>query len=473
MQVLFYSFSKKDNSTSRPSRDGTAFDCVLKSESSIVNPVIQLNIGTLENPSAFNYCYIAVYKRYYYVSEWTWTAGRLWQASLSVDVLASWKDEIGSQNLYILRSAALYDGNIIDSMYPTSGACTFVQNSTVNPFNPRTDSNAILPKYGSFIIGVTADDAQFGSVNYYVMNIDNLKVLCAYLLSSIVTDGNGFSADDATLALQKSLVDPMQYIKSCTWIPILYSSFTDAGYIEYMNPKVYTYTITDCYYYKLGLGDNAMYRSNGITLAIPKHPQTAERGNFVNMSPFTVMSVYVPGFGHIQLDTTITANADTLQGYILLDYITGKGTLRLHCGDHYFSYCTSQIGVPIQLSQVTQDILGTGQSIVSGIQNAFNMNFSGAVDSIVSATKSAMPQSTTIGSNGGYSDLHGKPTIYAQFFQIVADDNDHHGRPLCINAYPRDYYGYQLILDGDLKLPATQSEISAVRSFLEGGYFYE
>ena len=110
--VNFYNFAKRENSTARPS-GGTSFNCILKSESSIINPTIELQLSIDTAPS-YNYAYIPSYNRYYFVKEWTFN-NRLWSASLSVDVLATYKTEIGNSFLYVTRSSAAFVRSIGDT----------------------------------------------------------------------------------------------------------------------------------------------------------------------------------------------------------------------------------------------------------------------------------------------------------------------------------------------------------------------
>ena len=104
MTVTFWNFSKKSNSTARPS--GTAagtFDVKLKDACGILHPVLEIYKDASFNPHNWNYAYIASWGRYYYVSDWQWVLGR-WECTLDVDALASYRTEIGNASKYILRS---------------------------------------------------------------------------------------------------------------------------------------------------------------------------------------------------------------------------------------------------------------------------------------------------------------------------------------------------------------------------------
>ena len=63
----------------------------LKDETSVINPVVLMEI---DNPSGYNYAYIPDFNRYYFIDDFISVRTGLWQISMSVDVLQSFKDEI-------------------------------------------------------------------------------------------------------------------------------------------------------------------------------------------------------------------------------------------------------------------------------------------------------------------------------------------------------------------------------------------
>ena len=60
-----------------------------------------------------------------------------------------------------------------------------------------------------------------------------------------------------------------------------------------------------------------------------------------------------------------------------------------------------------------------------------------------------------------------------QFFEIVDDDPDQNGRPLCKMKTLGNLGGYMLIQDGDVPTNGTAAEDRQIRSYLEGGFYYE
>ena len=167
MNITFYSINKKQNSTKRPNTDGVTYDCKLKEECSILTPNIKLDLGLSTAPS-FNYAYISDWGRYYFVKNWTFY-NRLWEADLEVDVLGTYKDEIGNSNLYVLRSASRFNGRIIDTAYPL----IYDQTSQTN----LCDNDITLVGTGTGQTSITADNI-WGNRTYnygYVIVKINMK----------------------------------------------------------------------------------------------------------------------------------------------------------------------------------------------------------------------------------------------------------------------------------------------------------
>lgn len=122
MTVVFYSFTKRPNSTKQPTGGVSLTGVQIKEECSFTNPALKMSptimSGTFD-PSLYNYCYIPSWHRYYYITDWKYLNG-IWECYCQVDVLASFKTAIGATQSYIIRSASLYNGDIIDTFYPST-----------------------------------------------------------------------------------------------------------------------------------------------------------------------------------------------------------------------------------------------------------------------------------------------------------------------------------------------------------------
>ena len=472
-KVNLYTFAKRDNSTKVPTGTGTELNCVLKSGSGIMHPVLSFDFGIAGDPSQYNYAYIPAFERYYFIEEWYFNRA-LWTATLKVDVLATYKPAIGNSSLYILRAAGARNGDIIDTLYPAKTGCNFASDTKTNPWNTT----------GCFVIGVVNKEAAFGSLNYYVLSSADLTALCAKLTDpdEIITEAMGFNLTEISQALQLSLVDPIQYIKTCVMLPVAESEITNLG----------TDAEFPVYNWEPQVNGKKVYSTSRIyksyTFDISKHPDTAARGNYVNSAPFTKITLTIPPYGCIDIDTSVTANASKLNVEVEIDPLNGKGILVIKCNNIVLNRLESQIGVPISLSQVVRNYVGAATSALGGFTGAIAGAVSGAAGgplglaagaitgggaSIGNAVEAMQPRAQTIGSTGSFVSNRGEFRLDHQFFRPVDDDNTHNGRPLCDVRQINTLSGYMLIQDGDVTITGTSAEDSLIRTYLETGFYYE
>lgn len=489
MRIYTYKFSKKLNSTAQPvagSEYDTYLNAVFLDNTDILNPSIRIvdSDGALD-PTAANYARIfdpgnIDIDRYYFINTWRWT-NEGWIAEMTVDVLATYKTAIGNSNQYIIRSSHSYDGNIIDNFYQTR------TNVTTDRIAPSTVPWLQAVDAGCYIIGVVSPDPQFGSISYYVIDSSSLRILCAYLTdqSQTITTANGFNAGDASLALQNSLVDPFQYIKSCIYVPLPYASVT--GDTNFTTLKIWSFGVPNCPGKTLSQQHPQYTATRQITLS--KHPQTAARGNWVNTSPFTKAELSFPPFGTMDLDVSITATRPVIDMDYRTDLITGLTTLWIYAKETVNSADRvligsreAQIGIPVQLSQVSRDYVGGISNAVGGIASfiggLFTGNAAGVAGGIAGmiggAAGLAIPHTQSQGSSGAWYQLIAPCACYMTFFPIIEDDNDRFGRPLAGKGRVSDYPGY--LICQNVNFPITNilaTEYKMVKEEMESGFFYE
>lgn len=461
-KVNLYTLSKRDNSTKQPSSTPVAYDCVLKDGCSIFTPAIKLDLGLSSDPSVYNYAYIPAFGRYYFIEDWFFT-DRLWIANMRVDVLATYKSQIGGSSLYVLRAAGDHDGDIIDTLYPAKTGCSYASDTKSNPWQSSC-----------FIVGVVSADAAFGSMEFYAMDAGELRSMCLALTdpATIINSTYDFDVTELSTGLQLSLVDPIQYVKSCIMLPVSKSDITNLGTGQ---------TVKACRF-DAGTG-NKVYPTSRITnsysFAIQKHPDTNTRGNYVNSKPFTNITLTIPPWGCIDIDTSVTANATALVVEVEVDPISGKGVLVVKANNIVLNRLEAQVGVPISLSSVTRDYIGAATSALGAVGGAVSGlmgnlgGFIGAASGVGNAVESLMPRAQTIGTTGSFVSNHGDFRLDHQFFRPVPDDNTHNGRPLCKVKQLNTLSGYMLIQDGDVTIAGTASEDSKIRNYLETGFYYE
>lgn len=84
---------------------------IFRGETEVLHPVITLNYNRVPD---FNYVYIPVFNRYYYVSSYSTIRNNIWEIVLTVDVLMSYKDGIKLLNAFVDRQENDYNSYIPD-----------------------------------------------------------------------------------------------------------------------------------------------------------------------------------------------------------------------------------------------------------------------------------------------------------------------------------------------------------------------
>lgn len=445
--AMLWQFSKKENSTKRPSdSDATMVDCETNNDFDLLNPVFVFSFrGGSSNPTQYNYCYVDTFKRYYWIAGWTFSNGQ-WIATCSVDALASWKTEIGRQSAYVLRSAASYDGNIQDTLYPAKTDIVLETSTAESPFD----------RAGYYVVGTVGDG---GITDYASLSYAEFAKFTKTAFSDAFYKGVAAGVD----WMAKAAFDPMQYLRSVIYIPLKSSG----GQFRSVTLGWWDTGVRGGYV-GIGASDKAKF-----TLDVPKHPQASERGAYLNCAPYASYILDCRPWGRISLDPEDLKGVSSVTFDISVDYITGEGVLTTTIDGGRRVLAVAQVGHQVQLSQVSHDIGGAILSIAGGVGSAITGNAMGVAQGIGNAVNSVMGKVNTIGVNGSVSQILTPPQLSATFIKIVDENNADRGRPLCqvrrIDTLP----GYQIHADPEMSLPCTQSEMVAISGYLTGGFLYE
>lgn len=504
LTVRFWEYAKRENATSRPNNNtaaATYTNVLLKDDCSIVNPAIKLKESMATRVQDWNYCYIPEFSRYYYVTDWIWQAG-LWIAELQVDVLASFRDRIGQQSVYILRSASAYDGNVVDGTYPTTAGAATYQSSAVNsPFAGLYSGND-----GAYIVGVVNKSAS--GVRYYAFSYAGFRIFCQKLF----TYSSGWlniDVSEISEDLQKALVNPFQYVVSAFYLPVPVSWFTN-------NSIGTTTTTVEFGWWSVTVASGARILNPGTlysfttSLTIPKHPQSSNRGGYLNLSPYSFYTLRYYPFGTLDIDSESICNWNTLDLYTDIDVCTGRAilTIAVNGKNNPLRTMESNVSVQIPTAAINVDYMGLGSKstgvaaaataigqLASGggtfFQNiaekgkAFIANLragnTGAIASgakqaasnILSSAMAARATAEITGQLGSFTLYDTQTlTLSGRFLPIADEDLSHRGRPLCQVRTINTLYGFVLCADADISIPCTDREKSAIQAYMEAGFFY-
>lgn len=487
MQVTFYTFSKEENSTRQPSGTGASYDCLLKDDCGILEPVIELNLGGSSpgSPFKFNYAWIEEFERYYRIVNWEFQRG-LWVAYLSVDVLASWREQIGASSQYIVRSAAEMDGSVPDGLYP--GTATAIISSIEK--EPIWE-DVMSADSGTFVIALAGND-----ISYYATSRSGLTSLLDFVFSEEYLEKlYGLSWANEFKEL-KVLANPMQYINSLRWYPMIISgvaTIPSVGWVEYPSSLLKV--------------NDKMPRKGSITFGKIYHPQSG-RGSFLNNAPYSRYSIFVPPFGLLTLDAESYCNSTGVRCDYYVDVRTGMAVLDCFythsSGPDSLAFRTSApFAVEYQLAHLTSQSVGWGdvaaaqlsatgpalsalgnaaglatgtvdpQAGVSGIAQGITDTYQQMGSFVMDAIASKNPLLNCTGSPGGSAGLMGKPRLDGIFTMMASDDVQHRGRPLCKIRKISSIPGYIMAEDVHLEIPAFQAELGAISAYMTGGFYYE
>lgn len=512
--VTFYTgFEKRLNSTRLPTGDGTVYQCELKDRCSILHPTITIHrLGNDESPEKFNYCMIPKFLRYYFINDWTWENG-IWMAHMTVDVLASWKNDIGGLSEYIMRtdSTSAFNGAIMDKMYPATNDFSIDRTVFANPFVETLSQ-------GTYVVGIINGDSEgtVGAITYYAMTPTEFANLKSYLYSDNnlilmgITNQAGDQLEEISKEVFRAIYNPFQYISSCMWFPVLKS---DINGTQYNRVKLgwWEYPVSG----KVLTAQTGYFSE---VAEIPLHPQTT-RGKYLNYSPYTRRTLHGK-FGAIPIDCSYFETGDYMMNTYRVDYITGKCRVEIFASEtsagtnpKLITETEFLIGTPIQIAQVSIDYLGTavnaidtlkdsglgaimgaiGTGIAGGIggtaivpvggtvagasAGALAGAFMGAVISagqgIYDTINASMPQTQVSGTNGSFINGLVSSVLISEFFVITDEDITHKGRPLCEIRTINTLSGYIMCADGDHDIGCMTEESTAISKFLTNGFFWE
>ena len=453
------SFSKLENSTAQPTVTGWAeYDVTLKEGCDISNPEITLAISWA---TVSGYNYAKMMDRYYWITGKNMLRENLCVLSLKVDVLATYKTQIGSASLYVLRSASLSNGIIRDDFYPITASYTYyhqVQDTSI----PAGFNTGVYILNAS---GVTTG----GATTLYQFSPTEFKKL----ITNLYTDIDGFQLSDVIqLVVQKFGGNPQSLINSAMWFPYAFSTGTPVQItIGSWASGAVGIPLTD-----------ATLQLTDYSFSLYKHPQQSTRGSYLCLAPYSKYILGLPGVGVVNLNTaalrydtslTIKRCMDAVSGQLVVDVVSpATGQIIEHL--------KGQIGIPLSIrgagntSLVNSGVSSLGTAAIAAATGGAAA-IAGAVTAGIGTVLDAVggsPVNTGMGS--GAADIQNKPMwLDSTFYDLVDRDVTEHGAPLCEVHTPSSLSGYMIVSEGNVAVPGPLPEQQEVKRILESGFFYE
>lgn len=531
MYVKLYRFTKRSNSTAAPIESGVDATPSLVVDGAVINdgktslasPAMRLHTRTASNQTLtqFNYMKITNWGRYYFIDDWQYNGDGTWTAFGTIDVLATWKQEILQSGGYLNRSvSATSSAPLADPLYPPTTAFISLYNQAQSGF----DNN---PWNGTFVLGVlSSQNPNIGAVSYYIVTRTGL----ANIVSNMMATTSADAWADMTLtsdAAMKSMIDPMQYVVSCKWFPFL----PPAG-ISYESNIYLGGWNTQSQGHKLYVGSEQVITSRlinsnqtqlltqtdgGITynwgtwsyITIPYMAENKDEGYFPIYDGY-INSTLVTPWGVFDIPANIlrnlylhasSASPARLYYRTLVDMITGDGTFWIaawpydnNSSDHgklvTILKRNIQIAKDIPLTQVTinnaaltKEAVGATTGILGAAVSAFTGDISGFTNGINGLVNGVIDAHVTANSPTVKSTVNGTASITEDIKLIQYEEQRY--RTLQpdwnLTGYLRKvpvgnlsgFSGYVQMDVSNFKAPCTETEKDRVIALLGSGVYIE
>lgn len=458
ISIKLYSFSKYENSTKVPSGSaGTTYNGVLIEPCSVLNPVIKVN-GI--NGYSYNYAYISTFSRYYFITDWE-TQDGFWYLTLRVDPMGSFKTTIGSSTQFVERAAGAQDTYLVDTLYPTTGKYSA---QVVELEQGLQD----FIQTGWFVLNITGSSQS--TIGPYVCDWHTFKNVVKEMV--LKYDNNSWWTNIGQ-GIRNSVYQPFKHLGNVIWFPYNYidvDGYTGIHGIV-LGPVILDGStvhdgVYDMTFYHLTAP--SMYTSTSETL--PKHPEAATHGKYMNLKPFTQYIYHDDVFGSIELDPAKLIDATTVSIGKMTDPTTGVQVLHLPDGQSR----VGQVGVMIPMENNSLNIGGFLTSVISTVASAYAGDYVGAAVGAVSATDSLIPTTTTTCQMGSMVLTWNYTTINCYFWETTGHDPTNKGKLYCKTKQINTLSGYIQTSDAHISSTSMSSaEQDMITSIMDSGFYYE
>lgn len=411
----------------------TFSDFVIKNETDIINPIIEINTAVNDGGAwfdmRFNYCILKFkdpttttwHYRDYWITKFEFPNRNTVRYYLHEDVLATFAYYIKESTQWISRSASKCNPDLNDPLAVISGVPYEMQFTSV--------TKPIDVSFGFYVCGFTGCDKgsaigdcffSTGSVNYFAVTPSSMETLIEDLMH-----------------LQGNLADqnPISRIISVMYIPVWGSASGISTQVKfYFNDSQGQQSD-----YPINLTVQHISNNKAVITAttqfvnLPNHPDfnnTYRR--YLALPPYTKHVFRAGMFGDIELDNTLMSpwNVNTgVQQFpftLEVDLVSGQGKLTVGAGEG-FRVEIAQVGVPIPVTQIVSNSLYAVQSIKNQFKSDMSSVLMAEYATLQNAGSSAMgnilnPSKTSVAGNtfSAISDI-GMYAMQRQTENLVKD----------------------------------------------------
>lgn len=482
----FYSFSKRRNSTAKPTGDGTVADIQLKGGTGILRPVFLLNSTSL----SFNY--VKFNNRYYFVTDIKSVRDNLWELSCEVDVLATWVGAIVGSSQYVLYYTHS-NTEISDKRLSTKTTKTVdIEEGVFDTLGNGTGTNYAV------IVNTIGE----GACDSYAISQDDARTLLSDLDNWFEDDNYGYSPS----GIENDLDDPIfswasveDAIKSFLQETLFFwkqwfatGKVSDNLRSAYVLPLPVSAISGNSHHVHLGqyTSDTTGIRvydrifSDGTSVTIPWQASDWRRN-----APYHELYLYIPYVGLITLSPSDLIGDTTLNVSVSIDVTCGDAVFTVYTGTKRFigqytcnmaapfAIGTSNVPITSQINTVVGATIAGAAAIASGGSTAVLAAMTGGT---LSLANDIAGQPTCIGSNmgGAVLGLTDKVICYSVFHDTTV-------APSSVSAVKGTPYNGVLTLTSNMGYvqtnnasvssigTMTDTERDEINALLDGGIYIE
>lgn len=477
MNVTFYKgFSKRINSTLRPTMAGTTLNCRLKEDCSKHEPILLLN------SQVYDYDYALIQwavgdAAFYFVTDVVSKANNLVEYHLKEDVLATYKVDIGNTIAHIAFSASDYDPMIIDPRIQVLNSKTA---------NGSTDIQDRPVFYGGgYILTVFSGDVSVYSTGIstsYWLDDEAMDVCRKWL-----TDTAVYTAIYNYLKGYK----PMDGVFGLVWVP-------------YTIPAGFAESADDIYIGPVKNSDTGVIFPAGHKPQRIKNFQMSIQNfktrihlrytDFRAYEPYTTGTIYLPGVGNLDLNMGDWRGSQYINVTVAIELITGNVKYLLFTDDGNLvqsADCNVAAACPLgQISTNAAGVMSGLTTLAGGAAALISAAFTGGATAAAAGASAliAGAANTALSANqhgisvsGGFGGRTVTLWPYLNHVEYSIDTEDptdinyiaKKGRPCNGCRRIGTLSGYVMCDDASVASMAAQPERDEINAYLNSGFYYE
>lgn len=462
VDITFYQFNKRRNSTKQPPADaGTVVKCEFKSQVQVDAPIFMIE---WESAPQWNYC--KMFSNFYYITDITIVRDKLYLVRCVLDELASAKTDIGNTEAYILYSSSKYTKLAQDNRLCILPYGDWSENKVT--FLPPL---SIIGNFVLSVVGKGQNNYNFttGMCRSYFMNYSQMQDFV-----------NKLTSTDVWTTLEQYFTNPLDSIADMYWIPFDIATFDSVVETNIIIGEYDTGVVARCL-------ANPLMVSKPIerNLTIPW-----KYDDFRRCSEWSRLVMYHPLIGLTELNATEWFLEDSIECKTYVDFVSGAVSVVLSSAigsdddriKHQVLSGNCRVNLPYGRtdSRIGQ-LIGSLGNIGNAQLSIATGNATGAVGNLAGAlTQFAKPIGSSVNGSfsGSYMPIIGDTNIHMYVYSYEGTAEPEAvapimGRPFFQVDKIGNHSGFIQTQDASVSASFEAPIIDRINAALNGGIYYE